>query len=107
MDERQPAGVSRVESHLTALTRASRTPGIQYVVVSANGVLFEYAGGWADIRRQLPVSGGTTLMAYSMSKTVTAAAVLQLVEAGNVGLDDPVRFARIVFIAPASGASPC
>ena len=40
------------------------------------------------------MTADTTLMAYSMSKTVTAAAVLQLVEAGRVGLDDPVaRFA--------------
>jgi CubicO group peptidase (beta-lactamase class C family) len=90
MDERQPAGAARVESYLTALTRTSKTPGIQYVVVTATGVLFEYAGGWADIRREMPVDAATTLMAYSMSKTITAVAALQLVEAGKVGLDDPV-----------------
>ena len=33
---------------------------------------------------------GTTMMAYSMSKTITAAAVLQLVEAKKLGLDDSV-----------------
>ena len=89
MDERQPAA-ARVESYLTALTRTSKTPGIQYVVVSANGVLFEYAGGLADIRRQVPVDAATTMMAYSMSKTMTAVAALQLVEAGKVALDDRV-----------------
>jgi D-alanyl-D-alanine carboxypeptidase len=31
------------------------------------------------------------MMAYSMSKTITAVAALQLVEAGRVGLDDPVE----------------
>jgi len=31
-----------------------------------------------------------TLMAYSMSKTITAAAALTLVDAGKLGLDDPV-----------------
>jgi D-alanyl-D-alanine carboxypeptidase len=30
-------------------------------------------------------------MAYSMSKTITAVAVLQLVESGRIGLDDPVE----------------
>ena len=90
MDERQPAGAAGVESYLTALTRTSKTPGIQYVVVTATGVLFEYAGGWADIRREVPVDAATTMMAYSMSKTITAVAALQLVEAGKVGLDDPV-----------------
>lgn len=76
---------------MTALTRASKTPGIQYVVVNANGVLFEHAGGWADIQRQVPIDTATTMMAYSMSKTITAVAILQLVESGRVGLDDAVE----------------
>jgi len=91
MDERQPAGAARAESYLTSLTRASKTPGIQYVVVNATDVVFEYAGGWVDISRQAPVDAATTMMAYSMSKTITAVAALQLVEAGKVGFDDSVE----------------
>ena len=91
MDERQPAGTAGVESDLTAVTRTSKTPGIQYLVVNATDVVFEHSGGWADIRRQVPADAATTMMAYSMSKTITAVAVLQLVEAGSVGLDDPVE----------------
>ena len=91
LDERQPADAARVEPYLTALTRASRTPGIQYLVVNSTDVVFEYAGGWANIRRQVPVEAATTMMAYSMSKTITAVTALQLVEAGRVGLDDPVE----------------
>lgn len=90
MDERRPSRVARVESHLTALAGASKTPGIQYLVVNATDVLFDHAGGWADIRRRVPVDAATTMMSYSMSKTITAAAVLQLVEAEKVGLDDSV-----------------
>jgi D-alanyl-D-alanine carboxypeptidase len=82
---------SRVESQLAALTAASTVPGLQYVVVTAGGVLFEHASGWADIRRQVPLDGTTTMMAYSMSKTITAVAVLQQVETGRVGLDEPVE----------------
>jgi CubicO group peptidase (beta-lactamase class C family) len=81
----------RVESHLSALTSASKVPGIQYVVVTSAGVVFEHAGGWADIRCRVPVQAATTMMAYSMSKTITAVAVLQLVETGPVGLDDPLE----------------
>ena len=91
MDDGQPAGAARAKSYLNALSGASKTPGIQYVVVTATGVLFEYYAGWADIRRQVPVDAATTMMAYSMSKTITAAAALQLVEAGKVGIDDPVE----------------
>jgi D-alanyl-D-alanine carboxypeptidase len=81
----------RVESYLNALTTASKTPGIQYVVVTSTGVLFEHAGGWADIGKRLQVDTATTMMAYSMSKTITAVAALQLIETGRVGLDDPVE----------------
>jgi D-alanyl-D-alanine carboxypeptidase len=91
MDERQPAGAARAEAYLTALTSASKTPGLEYLVANSTGVLFEYDGGWADIRHQAPVDAATTMMAYSMSKTITAVAVLQLVEARKVGLDDPVE----------------
>ena len=80
-----------VESYLNALTTASKTPGIQYLVVTSTGVQFEHASGWADIRNRLHVDTATTMMAYSMSKTITAVAALQLVEAGRVALDDPVE----------------
>ena len=73
-----------------ALISASKTPGIQYVVVDSAHVLFEYDGGWAGIARRVLMDSTTTMMAYSMSKTITAAAVLQLVESNRVGLDTPV-----------------
>ena len=91
MDERQPAGAGRAESYLSALVRASKTPGIQYLVVDATRVVFEYDGGWADIRRKAAMDATTTMMAYSMSKTITAAAVLQLVEKGQLELDTPAE----------------
>lgn len=77
-------------AYLDALIARARTPGLQYVAVNADRVLFEYSGGLADVSRRVPVDASTTMMAYSMSKTITAVAVLQLVEAGKVGLDDPL-----------------
>jgi CubicO group peptidase (beta-lactamase class C family) len=63
-------------------------PGIQYVVVTADEVLADFAAGWADIAAMRPMTSDTTMMAFSMTKTFTAAAVLQLVEDGRLGLDD-------------------
>lgn len=76
---------------LDALLANDLAPGLQYLVVNADGVLFEYDGGWADIARRQPVDANTTFMAYSMSKTLTAVAVLQLIEAGKLGLDDALE----------------
>ena len=73
-----------------AAVSGNRTPGLQYAAVSAAGPVFEYAGGFAELTLRRPMDAATTLMAYSMSKTITAAAVLALVEDGRVGLDDAI-----------------
>jgi CubicO group peptidase (beta-lactamase class C family) len=77
-------------AYLNALMARSKTPGLQYLVVDRERVRFEHDGGWADIRHLVPMTAATTMMAYSMSKTITAAAVLQLVAARRVALDDPI-----------------
>lgn len=90
VDEHTFSDAEAVRSHLDALVRDSKTPGIQYLVVAPDQIVFEYAGGWADIAGRRPLNAATTMMAYSMSKTITAAATLQLVEAQKVNLDAPV-----------------
>ena len=87
-----------LERALDDLVGHARTPGLRYVVVNASSTLFERYAGVADITGQRPMRAGITMMAYSMSKTVTAAAVLQLVESNRVRLDDPV--ARYVSAQP-------
>ena len=79
----------RIEEALDSLI-GSRTPGLQYLVLNSAGPVFEYNAGSADLLRREPMNGATTLNAYSMSKTITAAAVLLLVQAKAVGLDDPL-----------------
>lgn len=66
----------------------SEVPGLQYIVVDAGDTLFSYAGGWADIKNQIAMTLDTTLMAYSMTKTFTAVAILQLAERGKLSLDE-------------------
>jgi len=68
----------------------SKTPGIQYVAVNASETVAAFTAGSSDLRRGAPIDPATTMMAYSMSKTITAAAVLQLVERGQIALDDPI-----------------
>src|SRR5262245_19327583 len=82
--------MQEAQAVLDAIVERSRTPGLQYVAVRRDGPIFEYAGGWADLAKRRAMTAGTTLMAYSMSKTITAAAVLQLVGAGKIALDAPI-----------------
>jgi D-alanyl-D-alanine carboxypeptidase len=98
MDHHDPDPAQRVRCELDRLVARSRTPGIQYMVVDAASTRFAYYGGSADLRGSEPMRPATTMMAYSMSKTITAAAVLRLVAARQVRLEDPV--ARYVAALP-------
>ncbi|HXY31210.1 MAG TPA: serine hydrolase domain-containing protein [Gemmatimonadaceae bacterium] len=85
-----PSRVEAARAQLDELVRSVTVPGIQYLVVGPDQIVFEYAGGSADIAGRREMSPTTTMMAYSMSKTITAAAVLQLIESERVKLDDPI-----------------
>ena len=74
----------RQRDRLSERYAGRKVPGLQYVVTDAAGALFQYAGGWADIHNQRAMTPDTTLMAYSMTKTFTAVAILQLVEQGKL-----------------------
>lgn len=83
-------GAEIARSNLDRLVRDGKIPGIQYRVVAPEGIAFEYTCGWADLARRRQLNADTTLMAYSMSKTITAAAVLQLVDAQKIALAHPI-----------------
>lgn len=80
----------KVTSYLDELS-ITQVPGTQYVVVNSEKAIFEYAGGFADVKNQKLMDGQTTMMFYSLTKTFTAAAILQFVEQGKINLDDPVE----------------
>jgi CubicO group peptidase (beta-lactamase class C family) len=77
-----------VQRDLAQRIAAQEFPGIQYVVVDAQTTRFEFYGGRRDLGADLPVTADTTFMAASSTKVVTAAAVLQLVQRGQVLLDE-------------------
>jgi len=65
-------------------------PGVQYVVVNKDFVIFERNVGLSDIGNNIPLSSNHTMAGFSMTKTLTAIALLQLVEHGKIKLDDRV-----------------
>jgi D-alanyl-D-alanine carboxypeptidase len=66
------------------------SPGIQYVVADKTGVLYEHSAGLADVESRSLMSLNHTMAAFSMTKTLTAIAVLQLAEQGKLAIDAPV-----------------
>lgn len=68
----------------------SRTPGAQVAIGVAGQPFFSRAYGWADLERGVPMRTDHLFRIASHSKTFTATLVLQLVDQGRLGLDDPI-----------------
>jgi CubicO group peptidase (beta-lactamase class C family) len=68
----------------------SAVPGLSIIVVGAKGTQWVRAFGFSDIAARRLATEHTVYMWFSMTKMVTATCVLQLVESGQIGLDDAV-----------------
>jgi CubicO group peptidase (beta-lactamase class C family) len=66
-------------------------PGYQYVIGNKYGVLHQESGGLADLRKSDEMTFENTMSAFSMTKTFTAIAILQLAENKTLSLDDSVN----------------
>ena len=76
-----------VERLLSSMS-SMNDPGVQYVVVNKNTTHFSFSSGLADIKNKIPLSTRHTMAVFSMTKTLTAIAVLQLVEQGEIKLNN-------------------
>lgn len=77
---------------LQNLIKNGDTPSVQYVIFNADSIIYSYKNGLAKIRANQQVDEKTTYNAYSVTKTFTALAVLQLAEVGKIDLDNPVGY---------------
>src|SRR5258705_10743848 len=65
-------------------------PGLALAVVRDGRVVKESGYGFANVEFAEPVTSSTVFEIGSISKQITAAAVMMLVEEGKLFLDDPV-----------------
>ncbi len=84
-----------------ATMRADRVPGLAIAVVGPDGVRWQRGFGVADLASGTPTTARTPFLWFSMTKIVTATAVLRLAGTGALDLDAPVTtylpaFATIV-----------
>ena len=86
----QVTAVADLERFLMQLVAAGEPPALSLVVVKDDKIVYNRAFGLADGPKQLAATPETTYHWWSMTKIVTAIAILQLNEAGKLQLDDPV-----------------
>ena len=90
-DPNRPLTQAALQARLQALVAQQRVPGASYALFGPEGVLAEGAFGVAAQDPKRPLTATTLMQAGSITKTLTAIAVLQLVERGQVTLSTPVR----------------
>ncbi|MFJ3231763.1 serine hydrolase domain-containing protein [Streptomyces sp. NPDC086787] len=92
--------LERLDQYFTDLVGEGRLPGFLVAVARGGRVAHLTVHGWRDVAGGLPVEADTLWRIYSMTKPVTAVAVLLLVEEGRLALDDPLERHLPAFAAP-------
>jgi CubicO group peptidase (beta-lactamase class C family) len=82
---------ARAEARLESTFNSHRAPAMTEAVASQGRIVFSRSRGLADVENQVPASAATVYDIGSVSKVLTAVAVMQLVEQRRVGLDDPIQ----------------
>ncbi|MCB2107911.1 MAG: AMP-binding protein [Rhodobacteraceae bacterium] len=82
--------LARIRPWLEGWVEPGRLPGRLVLVARDGDIVLLETVGLRDREAGLPVEVDTLFRIYSMTKPVTAVAVMMLVEAGHLRLDDPV-----------------
>ncbi|MGY3337896.1 D-alanyl-D-alanine carboxypeptidase [Streptomyces filamentosus] len=85
-----PALTRRLDATVEKVRRSAGIPGIVVGVWLPGKGCYVRANGVADKRTGAPMSADTYVRIGSETKTFTVTALLQLVDEGRVGLDDPI-----------------
>ena len=81
----------RIREKIVAAIDQGVTPSIAVAVSRNDEVLWEEAFGWADRERGIPATPHTMYSLASVTKPMTATAVMILVERGKIDLDRPIN----------------
>jgi CubicO group peptidase (beta-lactamase class C family) len=96
-------GISaKLQSALAAYVKEHRLPGATAGVVHDGALAWSGSVGFADVATRVVADPSTLHRVASITKTFTAAAILQLRDDGLLGLDDPV----VAHIPELAGAQP-
>jgi len=85
-----PANFEEVDAYISAKMKELRIPGAALVIVQDDQIVHLKGFGVADADER-PVTPQTPFFTGSTGKSITALAIIQLVEAGKIELDAPVQ----------------
>lgn len=89
--ELSPAKAEAVEAAVTVAMARLGIPGVSVAIASGGTLRFAAGYGQADVENGVPAKAVTAYRLASVSKPMTAVAVLKLAEVGRLDLDAPIQ----------------
>ncbi len=80
-----------IDNILQQQIEKNKTPSVQYVIFNKDSVIHRFDAGFTDIKNKVKTTENTTYNAYSVTKTFTALAILQLAEQEKIDIEQPVK----------------
>src|SRR4051812_49834965 len=81
---------AQIDEILRRKSDAKEIPGVVAIAASGNDVLYQGAFGKRDLSKPDPMTADSVFWIASMTKAVTSAGAMQLVEQGKLSLDAPI-----------------
>jgi methyl acetate hydrolase len=81
---------SAIDRVLADAVEGGKLPGVVGLVANDSGVIYRGAFGRRAIDKPEPMTLDTVFRIASMTKAITATAVMQLIESGRIGLEQPI-----------------
>src|ERR1700710_1607526 len=81
---------AQIDQILRQKCEAKEIPGVVAIAATGNEVIYQGAFGKRDLSKDDPMTLDSVFWIASMTKAVTTAAGMQLVEQGKLSLDEPI-----------------
>lgn len=85
------SGSAALDLSLRGAVERKDVPGVVALVTDRERVLYQGAFGVADVATGRPLAADALFRIASMTKPITSVALMQLVEQGRIGLNDPAE----------------
>ncbi|MBL7846578.1 MAG: beta-lactamase family protein [Cyclobacteriaceae bacterium] len=81
--------MTSIKQYLQEQVNGGKSPSLQYIFFDTDSIIYEFHSGVKNVRTNTAVDSSTRYHVYSVTKTFTALAVLQLAQDGKLALDKP------------------
>jgi serine beta-lactamase-like protein LACTB len=85
------AKIEKIETAIAAWMAQNKAPALSVAIVTDNQMSFSKGYGLADVENNVAARSDTAYRLASIAKSMTAIAVMQLVERGKIDLNAPIN----------------